>query len=302
VTISHANRLEMQNEELIKTGRYLFGNRWKTPLAKEIGVARETVSRWASGKQKIPTTAAKALNLLKQQPKALPYKEKRFRALGESKTIGDATLIHGDSRKVELLQQVDVILTDPVWPNAIDSLAGAHDPFRLFEDALLHLVQYLKPEGRIIVQMRCDSDPRILNAIPKRFSYLRTCWLPYAVPSRQGRVLISGDVAFVYGKAPKTRAGNHVMPGQPHSDFCPPAQPEKSGNDNKHPCPRNLSHVEWLIEKFTEPTDIILDPFCGSGTTAVGAITRGRQFIGIEIERKFIEITEQRIKQNNLYN
>ncbi|WP_428829175.1 DNA methyltransferase [Legionella fairfieldensis] len=37
-------------------------------------------------------------------------------------------------------------------------------------------------------------------------------------------------------------------------------------NNYNHHCPGNLAHVEWLIEKFTEPKDVILDPFRGSGT------------------------------------
>lgn len=152
----------------------------------------------------------------------------------------------------------------------------------------------LKESGCIIIQLRCDSDPRILFAVPPMFSFLRTCWLPYAIPSRQGRLLISGDIAYVFGKAPKPRDGNRILPGQPHRDFCPPAQSHHNENLT-HPCPRNLIHVEWLIEKLTSPGDTILDPFMGSGTTAIAALNRGRKFIGIEIERQYWLETQQRI-------
>ncbi len=285
----------MNKQELIDIGTYLYGKRWKTALGRAIGKSRETITDWANPKKQdknVSPTAAMAIRALYQQTKPT-YKERRFKAKGEIIQVGEAQLIHGDSRNVNLLQQVDTILTDPVWPNAIDDLAGSHNPSHLFQQALAHLLQFLKPDGRIIIQMRCDSDPRFLQGIPPHFPFIRMAWLPYAVPSRQRRLLISGDVAYVFGKPPKSREGHHVLPGQPHPDFCPKAQP----NDNtiKHPCPRHINHVEWLVEKFTNPDDVVLDPFLGSGTTGVAALNRGRQFIGIEIDKKYLMEAKQRI-------
>jgi len=57
---------------------------------------------------------------------------------------------------------------------------------------------------------------------------------------------------------------------------------------------------EDLIKKFilvsTDKGDIILDPFIGSGTTAVACIQTGRKFIGIEINPKYVQIANERIK------
>ncbi len=43
--------------------------------------------------------------------------------------------------------------------------------------------------------------------------------------------------------------------------------------------------------------DVVLDPFMGSGTTAVAALMTGRCFVGYEVEKYFIELAEKRIKQ-----
>lgn len=52
----------------------------------------------------------------------------------------------------------------------------------------------------------------------------------------------------------------------------------------------------WFIKLLTQPGDIVLDPFIGSGTTAVAAIKLNRRFIGIEKDLKFVEISKKRIK------
>ena len=276
----------MKPQELQKIGKSLFGSQWQTPLSESLGVRRETVSRWTRGIRKIPSPTAKAIRLLSDQTPC-PYFPRRFNAKGEKIVIQDATLIHGDSRHLlEYIQDpIDAILTDPVWPNALPQLAGSRNPRKLLSDTLLQATKLLKPTGRIIIHLRCDSDPRILTAIPAGYQFLRIAWLPYAIPSKKGRILISSDVAYIFGKPPPVRAGHRVLPGQIHIDHCPPMRPEQS--QVKHPCPRNLEHVEWLVEKFTAPGEMILDPFLGSGTTAVAALRRGRQCIGIEIERKY---------------
>lgn len=148
-------------------------------MAQALGYRRETISRWASGKQPIPISIEKTLILLALQENKIQYKEKRHHATGIEKKIGDATLIHSDARKVILKESVNVILTDPVWPNALESLTGSHDPYTLLLESIFHLSQFLIKNGRIIIQLRCDSDPRILNAIPKQFPFVRVvrlCW------------------------------------------------------------------------------------------------------------------------------
>lgn len=274
----------MNPEQLETIGKKLYGNRWKAPLARELGLTRETIYHYAVGNKAIPKKSALAIKQLELTIKPRAYKEKRYNAKGEQQKIGNALVIHADSRNYILEQKVDVILTDPVWPKSLNELAGSEQPMKLFEEVINNLTQYLNPNGRIIVQLRVDSDPRILK-IPEQFPFIRVVWLPYAVPSRQGRLLISGDVGYIFGSPPDSKATSRILPGQIHKDFAPPAPPNKV--KTKHPCPRHLTHVEWLIEKFTEPTDVVLDPFIGSGTTGVACKIRGRDFIGIEIERKY---------------
>lgn len=67
--------------------------------------------------------------------------------------------------------------------------------------------------------------------------------------------------------------------------------------DGAHPTGKPLPLFSQFVERFTNPSDLVLDPFMGSGTTGVAAIQMGRKFIGIEREPKYFEIACKRIEQ-----
>lgn len=69
---------------------------------------------------------------------------------------------------------------------------------------------------------------------------------------------------------------------------------ESRGTD--HPTVKPLWLMADIIEAFTDPDDLILDPFCGSGTTGVAALRLGRRFIGIERESKWAELSRERLR------
>lgn len=63
----------------------------------------------------------------------------------------------------------------------------------------------------------------------------------------------------------------------------------------EHPTIKPLKLVQRHLLHTTKPNDIVLDPFCGSGTTCVAAKNLGRRYIGIEIDKKFAEIAKNRL-------
>lgn len=52
-----------------------------------------------------------------------------------------------------------------------------------------------------------------------------------------------------------------------------------------------------LIVNSSKENDIVLDPFVGSGSTGVAAKQLNRNFIGMELDKKYFEIAKQRIKE-----
>jgi site-specific DNA-methyltransferase (adenine-specific) len=67
------------------------------------------------------------------------------------------------------------------------------------------------------------------------------------------------------------------------------------GKSNIHPTCKSIKLMSWLITLASREGDIVLDPFCGSGTTAIAAKMLGRQYIGIEREEDYCEIARKRI-------
>ncbi len=65
----------------------------------------------------------------------------------------------------------------------------------------------------------------------------------------------------------------------------------------KHPTQKPLSILNRIILATTKENDWILDPFTGSSTTGIAAKLNNRKFLGIDLDEKFLEISEKRKKE-----
>ena len=65
-----------------------------------------------------------------------------------------------------------------------------------------------------------------------------------------------------------------------------------------YPTQKPLKLLTRLIELCSDPGDLILDPFCGSGTTCIAAQATGRKWIGIDISPKTIDFVEKRLRSD----
>lgn len=66
--------------------------------------------------------------------------------------------------------------------------------------------------------------------------------------------------------------------------------------DRVHTTQKPLPLMLELVELFTDPGDVVLDPFCGSGTTGVACIRLGRRFIGVEKDAKYAAVAQERLE------
>lgn len=113
----------------------------------------------------------------------------------------------------------------------------------------------------------------------------------------------SEPIAFAYDPV--------VMRYKPGTDPLRPAAPSRNLNfyvsqsasqlkdidalEALHPCPRPLDAVEEIVRNFTAEGGTVLDPFVGSGTTAVACLRNGRRFVGVDSSKRYVWIAKARI-------
>ena len=89
---------------------------------------------------------------------------------------------------------------------------------------------------------------------------------------------------------PHRRAGAHSTVGRAATMACPPPL-----RRNVHATVKPVELMRWLVRLLTPPGGTVLDPFLGSGTTAIAAVLEDRAWLGIEREPAYAAIARQRI-------
>jgi site-specific DNA-methyltransferase (adenine-specific) len=120
--------------------------------------------------------------------------------------------------------------------------------------------------------------------------YVRTCiWVkPDATPQFTGDRPASGAEALVLAHPSGRKKWNG---GGKRNVYTHTRQPGGA----PHPTTKPVSLMQELISDFTDPGDLILDPFAGSGTTGLACRTLGRRFIGWELNAEYHAIATRRI-------
>jgi site-specific DNA-methyltransferase (adenine-specific) len=199
--------------------------------------------------------------------------------------IGLAELWLGDCREIApTLGEVDHIITDPPFGEVTH--AGART---------------LSPRGAVLVDFasitaeRFVDDCRMWCAMARRWVIMTCEWRHAATIEAAGLPLVrlgvwvkpNGAPQFT-GDRPGTgweavallhRAGRKRWNGGGHH-----AVWQYNRVAGEHPTQKPLPLVARWVADFTDEGEAVLDPFCGSGTTGVAAVTAKRRFIGIELD------------------
>lgn len=72
--------------------------------------------------------------------------------------------------------------------------------------------------------------------------------------------------------------------------------PQQGADRPDHPTPKPVALMLEIVADFTDAGEVVLDPFCGSGTTGVACLRLGRRFIGIEKDAHYAEVARERLE------
>jgi DNA modification methylase len=120
--------------------------------------------------------------------------------------------------------------------------------------------------------------------------YVRACaWVkPDSTPQFTGDRPASGFEVFIVAHQPGRKKWNG---GGKRNVY----QFMREPGGGEHPTQKPVALMEALVRDFTDPGELILDPFSGSGTTGVAARRLGRRFIGWEMNPEYAAIARRRI-------
>lgn len=255
---------------------------------------------------------------------------------GKTTIIENCVIHHGDSLEaLEDLpeESVDMVFADPPYrlsnggfscqagravavnKGLWDISQGVERDFAFHKQWLAAVRRVLKPDGTLWVSGTYHSIYACGFALQTLGYHILNdiAWFkPNASPNLSCRYFTASHETLLWAR--KAGSGKHTFNyqamknGSFPKDFIktprrqmrsvwaiptPPAQEKTQG---RHPTQKPVVLLERIILSSTRPGDLILDPFMGSGTTAVASIRHGRRFIGIEREAEYVKLAVRRIK------
>jgi DNA modification methylase len=217
------------------------------------------------------------------------------------------TLVQGDCLKVLPTipsESVDLVLTDPPYNlGKFENDNLQEEEFKNFSLRWLNeCYRILKKNKPLFFTFWSDGMYEMYNIIKKtQFNFVQTLiWYYPNIVGYKGKPLYirSFDPIFVLSKD-KPRKLN-LIKGQSSIDcwnILKIPKPQSNFKEDKllHPTQKPVALFKKIIMENSNESDIILDPFLGSGTTMIACRNLKRSCIGIEINPEYIEITKKRL-------
>lgn len=223
----------------------------------------------------------------------------------KSVSIGPCTLVQGDMRDVlpHLAERAALIMTDPPYRltsggNTTGEMGGCFAKGEYDNSGeLFPIVEWADLAPLIFAAARDDADA-IVMANDRNLTDAETAlrgagwqfhrtlvWDKRSVtPNRWFMQGLEFGLYMYRGRArPINDKGAHPLFRVPQVDETP------------HPTGKPVALIQRWIELTTAPGDLVLDPFMGSGTTAVAALRAGRRFVGVELLDRWFDTSVARV-------
>lgn len=268
----------------------------ETPTYKDLGIGQMQASRWQLTAELPEPEFERIISEAKDNGRELTskeiintakefrHKEARRQAAEETGEIGPlaASVVTGDFRQIMRGMpdnSIDMIFTDPPYDEGSIPLYG---------DMAEQAARILKTGGSLIAYCGHYAIPQITQLMGAHLRY----WWMLALEHSGGSARLPGKWVYVgwkpllwYVKGGRNNNNNFV------ADIYKSKEPTKELHDWQ----QDTSEAAYYIEQLTVPGSVVLDPFAGSGTTLIAALSINRQAIGIELDGDRANVCRKRI-------
>lgn len=217
--------------------------------------------------------------------------------------IGNATLYLGDCRDVlPAIASSGALITDP--PFGVGFKYASHDDRPESYDGgygpwLWRIIEageaVLTPGAPVFIWQASPNVRRFAEWFPRE-------WRLFVagknfVQMRPTAMQWSYDPVVVWWKPGAKPWSEGTASRDFHIANTAPVVATPNNVEKAHPCPRPVDQMSHVIIQWCQPGAVVLDPFCGSGTTGVACLAFGRQFVGIEKDPTYFDIACRRIER-----
>ena len=188
-------------------------------------------------------------------------------------------------------ESIDLILTDPPYGLKKEGINNDND-LSLFYKALPESYRVLKKDAFFITFFSTKFLPEAFNNNPFKYFWNFILYCPNGrVSSPIGFSKYMLCLVFKNGNPKMIKKGKDIFPDTPGTMIEP-----DEGFIN-HPTPKPKTFTKEILMLFSKENDVILDPFIGSGSTAVACKQLKRNYIGFEVNKDYWQLANNRLKK-----
>lgn len=207
-------------------------------------------------------------------------------------------------------ESVDLVITDPPYginfhsnmrkKSELKTVRGiandGSDNTDFLEEVINELARIMKPDTHIYWFTRWDRVPLQMPLLSRYFTVKNALvWVKNGHSMGDLKGAYAGQYEVILFAQKGRRFLNEVNGKQRHTDILNFDRVHNLKLRHSHEKPEPL--IEFLIRKSSVEGEIILDPFCGSGTTAAVAARLGRRFITMDLDSSLVETANKRIEE-----
>jgi site-specific DNA-methyltransferase (adenine-specific) len=197
-----------------------------------------------------------------------------------------------------------------------DKSSGFDEDLVFHKSWIAECLRVLKPNGTIAISGTYHSIYKcgfILQKLGCRIINDISWFKPNGAPALAGRNFTASHETIVW--ASKGNSAKHTFnyqasknwdfpadrilkPGkQMRSVWSIPTTPKREKAHGNHPTQKPIELLKRLIAMCSNDDEVILDPFCGSGSTGVASLALNRNFIGIDLDSEYLKLSALRIDE-----